>query len=212
MGFAMKSPLVVIVIVSSLLLHHQANQASAQYNQQRGTVLGGLTGAAAGAIIGENSDEPGAGAAIGGVVGAIAGSVLGNAEDQRSRAYYAQRQQQIYAQQQYRQTQSVGLDDVIAMSRSGVSDQVIITAIQQRGLPQQLAVNDIVYLSQNGVSDNVIHSMQQLTSGCGGAPVVVARPNPVVIQSRPTVRLQYGYGSPYYYRAYGHPRGRGYYR
>jgi uncharacterized protein YcfJ len=55
---------------------------SAQYNQQRGAVVGGLTGAAAGAIIGENSDEPGVGAAIGGIVGALAGKVLGNVQDQ----------------------------------------------------------------------------------------------------------------------------------
>lgn len=208
----MKSLFVVLAITSSLLFQHQA---AAQYSKQRGVVLGGLTGAAAGAIIGENSDEPGAGAAIGGVVGAIAGSMLGNAEDQRARAYYAHQQQQAYTQQQYRMTQSVAFGDVIAMARSGVSDDVIITAIQQRGLQRPLEVADIVHLSQNGVCDNVIRAMQQIGSGPVAAPVVVARPSPtVVIQSAPAVRYYNGYRSPHHihYRAHAHPHGHRYYR
>lgn len=195
----MKYPVVLFTILSLL----GATLAHAQYNQQRGVVLGGLTGAAAGAIIGENNDEAGAGAAIGGVVGAIAGSMLGNAEDNRSRAYYATQQRQVYAQQQYQATQTVGFQDVIAMSRSGVSDDVIITAVQQRGLRRPLEVADIVNLSQNGVCDNVIRAMQQAGAGqvVTSAPVVVSRPAPaVIVHPAPAVRYYHGHG-----------RGRGYY-
>ncbi|RYZ23083.1 MAG: glycine zipper family protein [Chitinophagaceae bacterium] len=47
----------------------------------KGAVIGGVTGAAAGAII--NKKNRGAGAIIGGVVGAGAGAVIGNAQDKK---------------------------------------------------------------------------------------------------------------------------------
>lgn len=196
----MKYPVVLFTIISLFA----STLAHAQYNKQRGVVLGGLTGAAAGAIIGENNDEAGAGAAIGGVVGAIAGSMLGSAEDNRSRAYYATQQRQVYAQQQYQATRSVGFQDVIAMSRNGVSDDVIITAIQQRGLQRSLEVSDIVNLSQNGVCDNVIRAMQQSGAGhvVASAPVVVSRPAPrVIVHPTPVTRHYYGHGRGYYHGA-----------
>ena len=51
---------------------------------QRGSVAGGLTGAAFGAIVGNQSGRPLEGAAIGGLIGAVAGSALGNATDQEN--------------------------------------------------------------------------------------------------------------------------------
>jgi len=48
---------------------------------KRGAVLGGIIGAGAGAIIGNQSDRPLEGAAIGGAVGAGAGGLLGGAKD-----------------------------------------------------------------------------------------------------------------------------------
>ena len=51
-------------------------------NQRVGGVLGAATGALAGAVIGNQSDRPLEGAAIGGVVGALAGAALGDAQDQ----------------------------------------------------------------------------------------------------------------------------------
>ena len=203
--------------------------ATAQYNQTRGTVFGGLTGAAAGAIIGDNSDEAGAGAAIGGVVGALAGNFLGKAQDGQAQYQYAAQQQRIYQQQNYQAAQAaqyaaqaVSVQDVVALSRSGVSDAVIATAIQQRGLQQRLAVEDIVYLSQNGVGEGVIRTMQQF--GTGGqaiavqsvprvTKVITTRPSPpVVIQYRSggygyrPSGYGYGYGRP------GRPPHRGYSR
>jgi hypothetical protein len=47
----------------------------------KGAVIGGVTGAAAGAII--NKKNRGAGAVIGGVVGAGAGAIIGNAQDKK---------------------------------------------------------------------------------------------------------------------------------
>jgi len=204
-----------ILVVSALVAMH--GQVNAQYNQSRGTVFGGLTGAAAGAIIGENSDEAGAGAAIGGVVGALAGSVLGKAEDNRARYNYAAQQQYQYAQQSYTSSQAVSTQDVIAMARSGVGEGVIVTAIQNRGIQQPLQVADIVYLSQNGVPDSVIRTMQ--SAGSGGAAIAAA-PRPQVIATRPPPRpvvIQYRSAGPRYGYGYGYGRpgycpNRGYYR
>ena len=211
--------MLTICVATTLLL---SSLATAQYNQTRGTVLGGLTGAAAGAIIGDNSDEAGAGAAIGGVVGAVAGGLLGRSQDTQSQYQYAAQQQRIYQQQNFQAAQAaqyaaqaVSVQDVVALSRSGVSDSVIATAIQQRGLQQRLEVADIVYLSQNGVGEGVIRTMQQF--GNGGTVVASSAPHVTrVIATRPSppVVIQYrsgGYRPSGYYR-YGRPPHRGYSR
>ena len=180
----------VTTIVSLLAF---ALPTQAQYNQQRGTVLGGLTGAAAGAIIGDNSGEAGVGAAIGGVVGAVAGRVLGNAQDNQIRSYQSFQQQQAIYQQQY----AVSLQDVVAMTRNGVSEGVIITEIHNKGVQRPLEVADIVFLSQSGVSDAVIRSMQQTPpyGAVAAPPVIATRPQPtVVIHGSPGPRFYYGYG------------------
>jgi len=46
--------------------------------REKGTVLGGIAGAGAGALIGSAVGAPGAGAAIGGIGGAAAGFGIGN--------------------------------------------------------------------------------------------------------------------------------------
>ena len=197
------------VVVSTLM-----TTANAQYHQTRGTVLGGLTGAAAGAIIGENSDEPGAGAAIGGVVGALAGTLLGQAEDDRARYQYAARQQYYYQQQNYQASlaaqaaaQAVTVQDVVNMARSGVSEAVIATAIQQRGLRQPLQVADIVYLSQQGVGDSVIRAMQQYGAGASAIAAAPAPPVTQIIATRPKPPVVIHHHS---YRGPGCNRGYGY--
>ncbi len=67
---------------SALTLSSCVSPYYAGPNQRVGGVLGAATGALAGAVIGNQSDRPLEGAAIGGVVGALAGSALGGAQDQ----------------------------------------------------------------------------------------------------------------------------------
>ena len=177
--------------------------AGAQVNQQRGATLGGLAGAVAGGLIGDHNNEAGAGAAIGGVVGAVAGGLLGNAADKESAL---NRRQQIYQQQQqqYAQLQSaVSLADVISMSRSGLSDSVIINQLNQRGVQQTLQVPDIIALHQQGVSETVITSMQQAPLGTQrvarapqGVPQQVIHPAPVIVQEHYVLPH---YAPPHYY-------------
>lgn len=54
-------------------------------NTQRGAVIGALGGAAAGAIIGNQSGRAGEGALIGAGVGAAGGAAIGNAQDTENR-------------------------------------------------------------------------------------------------------------------------------
>jgi hypothetical protein len=56
--------------------------------------------------------------------------------------------------------QPVAMGDVIHLTRSGVSDQVIVSRIQANGMAHALSVDDVIALSQEGVSDEVIAAMQ----------------------------------------------------
>lgn len=147
------------------LLCLPAIAAFGQANTQRGAAVGGLTGAIAGGLIGDHNGEAGAGAAIGGVIGAVTGGLLGNASDKE--AEY-RRQQVINHQYQqqltYRQS-AVSLVDVVSMTRSGLSETVIINQINQRGVQSKLQVADIISLHQRGVSEQVISAMQQAPTG-----------------------------------------------
>ena len=182
---------------------------TAQVRTQRGAVVGGLSGAAIGAIIGDHNDEAGAGAAIGGVIGAVAGGVLGNAEDQHAYGqprFPAPRYPSQQLPPSLPASRSITTADVVSMSQNRVSDQVIITAIQNKGIAQKIDVPDIVYLSQQGVSDNVIRAMQTANMGPVVAnPVPVAYPvsRPVIVEHFPPV-YRHVYHPPYPRRPPGH--------
>lgn len=179
------------VLAAAVSLGIGADPTAAQ-NTQRGAVIGGLGGAIAGALIGDHNDKAGAGAAIGGVIGAVGGAVVGNAKDkevtyqrqQQARAY----QQRVYTQQQMQAAQiqsAVSIGDVITMSKSGLSDSVMITQIQTRGVQQQLSVNDIIMLHQQGLNETVITAMQN--ARVGAAPMVTTvttYPAPVIFHEQ----------------------------
>lgn len=57
-------------------------------NTQRGAVIGALGGAAAGAIIGNQSGHAGEGALIGAAAGGAGGAAIGNAQDTENRRRY----------------------------------------------------------------------------------------------------------------------------
>ncbi len=197
-----------------------APRVQAQNNTQRGATLGGITGAIAGAIIGENNDEAGAGAAIGGALGVVAGGVLGNANDKdvayRNQQYARQRQYQAQQRMaatthvpQQVATGAVSYSDVIAMSRSGVSPNVIMNQISTRGVQRQPAVSDIISLHEQGVSETVISAMQQAPVGNQLSPGNAIQSTtivetPVFVEPRP-VRVHHRHhrhvhrSRPYYY-------------
>ena len=176
-----------------------------QYHTQRGAVVGGLTGAAAGAVIGDNSDKAGAGALIGGALGLLAGGALGNTVDQEdayARAWQYQQYQQYSQQynQQYSQqvARAVSIADVVTMSHQQIGDGVIISTINTQGIQRPLEVPDIIQMHQQGVSDVVITAMQRAPVA-GVGPVVTARPASPVI-----VREYYAAPRAYYHRPTGY--------
>lgn len=187
--------------------------ALAQGNTQRGAAVGGITGAIAGGLIGDHNGEAGAGAAIGGVIGAVTGGLLGNAADKEAEYYRQQSIQQQYQRQlAYRQS-AVSIADVVSMTRSGLSETVIINQIHQRGVQNKLQVPDIISLHQQGVSENVITAMQQAPAGpevvsradvVVPAPVITA-PSPVIVEEH-YILPHYPPPRAYYYRrpAYHH--------
>jgi 5'-3' exoribonuclease 2 len=82
----MNKSLAFIALAAAGVLSNCA--APAGPNTQRGAVIGALGGAAAGAIIGNQSGHAGEGALIGAGVGAAGGAAIGNAQDQENRRRY----------------------------------------------------------------------------------------------------------------------------
>ena len=210
-----------LLVLFSVAVATPSAEVMAQANQQRGATLGGLAGAIAGGIIGENNDEAGAGAAIGGVVGAVAGGLLGNAKDKeaemqrRRAAYYNAQQQQYAAQQQAAVLQTaVTLQDVISMTRSGLSDQVIINQVRQRGFVGTIAVSDIIALHQQGVSENVITALQSAGPPQARAAAPPAPQQPMVVEQhihRPAPVIIEEHVVPHYRPHYRPARRHGYF-
>jgi hypothetical protein len=110
---------------------------------------GAEIGSAAGAAIGAVTHAPLLGAAVGGPSGAATGALIGCAEDKNE-----QRRRDAQAQRQ------LGVADVIALSRNGLSDTIIINQIQTTHSTFLLTVSDLAVLKDNGVSDLVIAEMQ----------------------------------------------------
>ncbi len=155
-----------------------------------GAVVGGLTGAALGTVVGVAEGKPLEGALIGGTGGAAVGGILGNTVDAdvaAERAYVdGYRQQQL--------ANAVNINDVIAMSQSGLDDQIIINQISSVGLAQRLNTADLVTLSQSGVSQAVISAMQN--SQGFRSPVA-----PAQFRDRSPVVVEHVYGPrPYFHR------------
>src|SRR5580698_2672630 len=69
-------------------------------------------------------------------------------------------------------TISPGLQQVVNLSKAGMSDDFIQTYITNSGRTYALSVNDIIYLHQQGVSDNVIKALMQppSTANLNSAP------------------------------------------
>ena len=149
----------ILIVTSTWPLQAQ------QRHTTQGATLGGVAGAIAGGIIGHQNDETPEGALIGGAVGAIAGGLLGNAKDaQVARDHHYQHQlwhQQQQITQMQQRLQAVSLAEVVQMSRSGLSDAVIMNHVRTHGVAHQLTAREIIDLHRNGVSEPVITAMQQ---------------------------------------------------
>lgn len=169
------------VVIAGLLLA-AASGCHSPYYADQGALAGGLGGAGLGALIGSTSGHTGAGAAIGAAAGALTGGAVGGALDNID----AKNRAQIAAATGHPPT-AVSINDVVAMTRSGIDEQIIVNQLASSGLQRPLQANDVIYLQQNGVSPHVISIMQQTRVAYAGAPpgavVVPAGPPPVVVAS-----------------------------
>jgi hypothetical protein len=165
-----------------LLLTAFAAGCASPYHADRGALFGGAMGAGLGAVAGAALGDPLAGAAIGGIAGTMTGAVAGSALDDieaRNRAEIAAhlgRPAPLGA---------VTIPDVIAMTQSGVSENVIATHVRNHGLARPLTSSDIIYLQQNGVSPLVVSAMQAATGPVVAATPVYPAPPAYVVQPAP---------------------------
>lgn len=182
-----------VCIVSAAFVFSSCGSALGQQRAREGATFGGVAGAVIGGIIGHQNDETPEGALIGGAVGALAGGLLGNQQDaqlQRQRYYqqqaYYHQQQQAYVQNQQVAATGVTVADVTSMARSGVSETLIMSHIQHKGVQRHLEVSEIITLHQQGVSDTVISAIQAAPL----ATQVASRQAYVAPASQPTVVRQ----------------------
>jgi hypothetical protein len=148
------------------------------YYADQGALFGGVTGAGVGALVGNAVGHTGAGAAIGAGAGALSGAAVGSGLDQieaRNRAEIEARLGRQVA------AGAVSSDDVIAMSKAGVPDELIVNHIRGNGMAAPPTAGDLIFLQQQGVSPNVVQAMQSVPR-----PVVVrevaAPPPPVIVE------------------------------
>ncbi len=163
-----------------------------------GAVLGGLLGGGAGALIGSATGHAGAGAAIGAGVGALTGAAIGHSQDETEA-----RNRALIAQQLGRQVSAgaVTPNDVIAMTRAGVNEELILNHIRAHGMAAPLQPQDLIALQQQGITPRVIATMQACPPQAP-QPVVVEQPAPppVVVGVDPYWGPRYYHPHYYYWR------------
>ncbi len=164
----------------------------------RGALLGGLLGAGTGAVIGDAVGNTAAGALLGAGVGTVAGAAIGDSLDEMETQNRA-----FIAQQLGRELQpgKVNYEDVIAMSKAGVAEELILNHIRNNGMVYPPGVDEIIRLQQEGVSTAVIKAMQepprrQASSSSSTVVVHEPPPPPVVVHEY----HDYWWGPPVYHR------------
>jgi outer membrane lipoprotein SlyB len=123
-----------------------------------GALTGGAIGAGTGAIIGNYAGHNTAeGAAIGGAIGLLTGGIIGNAMEQQQRETLERQSPQTM--QRIEQGQPLGLADIKALAKAGVSDDVILSQIRNSHVVYRLTTAEIIDLKDAGVSNRVIDFM-----------------------------------------------------
>jgi len=167
----------------------------------RGALLGGLLGAGTGAIVGNAVGSTAAGAVLGAGVGTIAGAAVGSSLDEIEAQNRAAIAQQLGRELRPGQ---VTYDDVVAMTRAGVAEELIVTHIRNNGMVYPPGVDEIIRLQQEGVSTAVIKAMQEpprRPPASAPSTVVIREPAPPVVVHE---YHDYWWGPPVYRRYHYH--------
>jgi len=204
------------------------------------TFTGGLLGAGGGALIGstfggKSGGNRGENALIGAGVGLLGGALIGKSIDNTDQRQVAagnavayQANQQVAAQNSAIATQNAQLaahavtnQDLVEMTRAGLSEEVMINTIRSRGSRIDTSPMSLVFLKQSGVSDRVVMAAQSATPVAATAtvaaapiavpptainappPAVIVTPAPVYYAPPPPVIRVYS-GYPYHYHHHHH--------
>ena len=178
----MKTQALILVLAgSAVLLAGCQNPDGTQNNTGSGALIGGAAGAITGAAIG-GPRNGGAGALIGAAAGAIGGGLIGNSMDQEQNARLRAEAPETYAKVD--QGQPLMVADVKALAKAGVSDDLIISQIQNSHTVYHLNAADIIDLRNSGVTDKVVNYMIN-TPGTAGGSYAMTQPAATVVQSPP---------------------------
>ncbi len=147
--------------------------------KEQGAVIGGLGGAAAGALIGKNNR--GLGALIGGVLGAGGGYLIGANKDKiTGKDKDRSRDEAIRASERAERNPAkpedvdrsrsadlnddgfVTLDEVVAMRQANLSDDEMVERLESTNQVFELTDYQEDYLRTRGVSDDVIREMRNM--------------------------------------------------
>ncbi len=145
-----------IAVASAVVCIAVAGCQSYRPNTVAGGLLGSTTGGLMGAAIGSSEGKSGEGALIGALAGGVTGAALGNQADQAN----LQQEQLATQKAMMAQQAAVTFEQVIQMSQSGLSDEVIINQIQSSGIARRPTTNDLIQLKNSGLNDSVIGALQ----------------------------------------------------
>lgn len=194
----------LILLAVGLLVVMPTAGCNSPYHADRGALFGGLLGAGTGALIGNKLGNAGAGAAIGAGLGALGGAAIGSELDNmeaRNRANMAAIELRLGRRLAAGAT---SVDQVVEMSRAGVSETLIINHIRANGMTAPPGTSDLILLQNAGVSTEVVKAMQQPPpQAVRPATVHVAVPPPVIVEEHHYVTPSWGPSCrPRYYRHY----------
>jgi hypothetical protein len=144
------------VMVIALLLAGCETPEGRPDRTATGALTGAAIGASSGAIIG-GRHHAGEGALIGGAIGAVTGGVIGQGMDQSARERVEWESPQSL--QHFDRGQPLGLADIKALVKAGMSDEVIMSQIRNSRTVYRLSTVEIIDLKDSGVSERVIDFM-----------------------------------------------------
>ena len=172
----------LLLLIGMLTMAMSAGCCS-PYHSDQGALTGGLIGAGTGAVVGHALGNTAGGALVGAGVGALSGAAIGQGMDDveaKNRAMIAQQLGRPV------DPSAVTINDVLAMTRAHVNDDLIINHINAHGMAAPLQTNDLINLPQQGVSSRVIAAMQAAPPPQPQTVIVQPAPPPrVIVEERP---------------------------
>jgi hypothetical protein len=152
-----------------LLLIASACEALPGEKRQQGAVIGGASGAAAGAVLADE-DHRLLGAVIGGVLGAGGGYLIGREMEGREEAAPVDSQRGKFTSEQVRAARTADIDsdgnvtlaEIVAMEAAGLDDNEIVRRLEATTMVFALNDEQEKTLRDRGVSQTVIARLETL--------------------------------------------------